>query len=176
VDIAVNNQVNSSHFFFFLAFTIHAERMPFVVNGIMMSEPVIEPWEINRSGCVLCMYICMHVREEDYISLRWYYLLLFFSSSQHQGNYANKRIIRASKKLIWVKVFFLLFSLDLFYGFSYFFPVTVDPCSSYQCNQGTCQKDRGSQPFCSCYEGYGGSRCETQIGMFRKKRNNVHIL
>ncbi len=55
------------------------------------------------------MYVCVCVCEEDYMSLRWYYLLLFFSSSEHQGNYANKRIIRASKKLIWVKVFFLFF-------------------------------------------------------------------
>ncbi len=30
-------------FFFFLAFIIRAERMPFVVNGIMMSEPVLGP-------------------------------------------------------------------------------------------------------------------------------------
>ncbi|CAF1277622.1 unnamed protein product, partial [Adineta ricciae] len=41
--------------------------------------------------------------------------------------------------------------------------VVVDPCSNYQCNHGTCNKDRSNQPYCSCYEGYGGSRCETQI-------------
>lgn len=42
--------------------------------------------------------------------------------------------------------------------------VSGDPCLNYQCNHGTCQKDRNNQPYCSCYEGYGGSRCETQIG------------
>lgn len=42
--------------------------------------------------------------------------------------------------------------------------VSSDPCVNYQCNHGTCQKDRNNQPYCSCYEGYGGSRCETQIG------------
>ncbi|CAF0944400.1 unnamed protein product [Adineta steineri] len=41
--------------------------------------------------------------------------------------------------------------------------VTVDPCLNYQCGHGTCNKDRSNQPYCSCYEGYGGSRCETQI-------------
>ncbi len=47
--------------------------------------------------------------------------------------------------------------------------VVVDPCAKLQCNHGTCQKDRGSQAFCSCFEGYGGSRCETQIGMLKRK-------
>ena len=42
-------------------------------------------------------------------------------------------------------------------------PLSTDPCINYQCNHGTCQKDRNNQPYCSCYEGYGGSRCETQI-------------
>ncbi|CAF1294668.1 unnamed protein product [Rotaria sp. Silwood1] len=42
-------------------------------------------------------------------------------------------------------------------------PLSTDPCVNYQCNHGTCQKDRNNQPYCSCYEGYGGSRCETQI-------------
>ncbi|CAF3881254.1 unnamed protein product, partial [Rotaria sordida] len=42
-------------------------------------------------------------------------------------------------------------------------PLSTDPCVNYQCNHGTCQKDRTNQPYCSCYEGYGGSRCETQI-------------
>ncbi|CAF2066583.1 unnamed protein product [Rotaria magnacalcarata] len=41
--------------------------------------------------------------------------------------------------------------------------ISTDPCLNYQCNHGTCQKDRNNQPYCSCYEGYGGSRCETQI-------------
>ncbi|CAF1082643.1 unnamed protein product [Adineta steineri] len=41
--------------------------------------------------------------------------------------------------------------------------VSTDPCLNFQCNHGTCQKDRSNQPYCSCYEGYGGSRCETQI-------------
>lgn len=153
--------------------------MPFVVNGIMMSEPVIEPWEINRSGCVLCVcvcaYVCMcvcaDVCEEDYISLRWYYLLLFpssSSSSEHQGNYANKSIRRASKKANLSQGFFSFYFFFIYWFIFFYFSlaVTVDICLNYQCNQGTCQKDRGTQPYCSCYEGYGGSRCETQIGMF----------
>jgi hypothetical protein len=41
--------------------------------------------------------------------------------------------------------------------------VSTEPCLNFQCNHGTCQKDRNNQPYCSCYEGYGGSRCETQI-------------
>ncbi|CAF2152127.1 unnamed protein product [Rotaria magnacalcarata] len=39
----------------------------------------------------------------------------------------------------------------------------VDPCLSYQCHHGTCQKDRSNQPYCACNDGYVGSRCENQI-------------
>ncbi|CAF0871438.1 unnamed protein product, partial [Didymodactylos carnosus] len=41
-------------------------------------------------------------------------------------------------------------------------PVSVDPCISYPCGQGTCRKDRNQQPYCECYSGYTGSRCETR--------------
>ena len=58
----------------------------------------------------------------------------------------------------------------MIYFFLFSTAVTVDICLNYQCNHGACQKDRGTQPYCSCYEGYGGSRCETQIGMFIEKR------
>jgi hypothetical protein len=91
--------------------------------------------------------------------------LLFLSSSEHQGNYANKRIIRPSKKANLSQGSFSL-SFDLYYCF-FILVAVVDICLNFQCNHGTCQKDRGTQPYCSCYEGYGGSRCETQIGMFR---------
>lgn len=87
-----------------------------------------------------------------------------FPSSEHQGNYANKRIRRASRKANLSQGFSL--SLLSFYFIFFSTAVTVDICVNYQCNHGTCQKDRGTQPYCSCYEGYGGSRCETQIGMF----------
>ncbi|CAF4685309.1 unnamed protein product, partial [Rotaria socialis] len=39
----------------------------------------------------------------------------------------------------------------------------ADPCLSYQCHHGTCQKDRSNQPYCACNDGYVGSRCENQI-------------
>lgn len=66
-----------------------------------------------------------------------------------------------------VKVFLFDFNFNECFSFSLslFIVVSTDPCLSFQCNQGTCQKDRNNQPYCSCYEGYGGSRCETQIGM-----------
>ena len=46
-----------SFVFLYASWIWHTERMPFVVNEIMMSEPVMGPWEVNRSGCVLCMYV-----------------------------------------------------------------------------------------------------------------------
>ncbi|CAF1586632.1 unnamed protein product, partial [Didymodactylos carnosus] len=39
---------------------------------------------------------------------------------------------------------------------------SVDPCTSYPCGQGSCRKDRNQQPYCECYSGYTGSRCETR--------------
>ncbi len=59
-----------------------------------------------------------------------------------------------------------LFEVKDFFLLSFFLLlVSTEPCLNFQCNHGTCQKDRNNQPYCSCYEGYGGSRCETQIGV-----------
>jgi hypothetical protein len=80
----------------------------------------------------------------------------------------TKELYVQRKKLISVKAF----SLTPQFIILLFVLATVDPCSNYQCNQGACQKDRGTQPYCSCYEGYGGSRCETQIGMSQK---SMHV-
>jgi hypothetical protein len=132
------------------------------------------------------MYVCVYVRRitypfDDIISCSFSLLLSIKVTMQ------TKELYVRVKKLIWVKAFFLLFrllylliySIAFHFHFHFSFVVaTVDPCSSYQCNQGTCQKDRSSKPYCSCYEGYGGSRCETQIGMFRieRKKMNIYVL
>ncbi|CAF4222241.1 unnamed protein product, partial [Rotaria sp. Silwood2] len=51
----------------------------------------------------------------------------------------------------------------------------LDPCLNYLCNHGTCQKDRNTQPYCSCYEGYGGSRCDAQIGMLKQTKAGAYV-
>ncbi|CAF4570861.1 unnamed protein product [Rotaria sp. Silwood1] len=63
-------------------------------------------------------------------------------------------------------------------------PLSTDPCVNYQCNHGTCQKDRNNQPYypcarvncnhgrceidrsvavCRCYQGYTGHDCLTPV-------------
>jgi hypothetical protein len=96
-----------------------------------------------------------------------------FSSSEHQGNYANESIICASKKVNLSQGFISFFIFQsIFFTFS-FVLVAVDPCLNYQCNHGACNKDRSNQAYCSCFEGYGGSRCETQIGMSKRKKKRT---
>jgi hypothetical protein len=77
----------------------------------------------------------------------------------------TKELYVQVKKLIRVKAF----SSFIFKFTFHFLLATIDICVNFQCNHGACQKDRSNQPYCSCHEGYGGSRCETQIGMFKEK-------